>query len=419
MRTQIAEQNVINHFNFECFFNRFNFFNLFLTKLCGISLLFIMASYSNANIQTSKTDNQNHEIFIEFQPGVYSQPKNSHIQPILKKINQNPHYQILLVGLSQSAGTFATYALARTRAEVVKKMLVNNGIEPARINISSEYENFKVPEDLIHGVIAYISPDSESINRQSTLKFTKTGFVPFLAGVYDQPAINQPNNIAKSLLLLPKSAKLKLVGISQSKNNLATKPLALMRAETVANQLINAGIDPSRIELDTKVTNNITDNYLIHGVDIFITNSKTKTNKPLSKDQIQQINSATKNNQAKQANTKEKNRVAYSNSLQAEPKTTTNKSLCAEFEIQKGSLKENIQREITDCGYQMGQWKFGTDEEYIDWLIPIAYKIRIEKGIFGVLKKIETNYQIRAHIHQLDKSIDFLPSINRAKAQGQ
>ena len=91
--------------------------------------------------------------------------------------------------------------------------------------------------------------------------------------------------------------------------------------------------------------------------------------------------------------------------------------LCSELTIKKGSLKTNIQREIADCGYLMGDWNFGTDQELIDWLIPIPYSVKVEKGIFGVLNLIEENYQIRAHVHQLDKSIDFLASIKHDREQ--
>ena len=65
----------------------------------------------------------------------------------------------------------------------------------------------------------------------------------------------------------------------------------------------------------------------------------------------------------------------------------------------------------------MGEWNFGTDEEYIDWVIPVSYRVNVDEGIFGILNIIETNYQIRAHVHQLDRSIDFLPSIKYERGQ--
>jgi hypothetical protein len=128
----------------------------------------------------------------------------------------------------------------------------------------------------------------------------------------------------------------------------------------------------------------------------------------------------------KRLNSPNKNTIATNQSketLEKSPKQDSenppanhNKS-CTQLNIQTGSLKKNIQREIADCGYLIGEWSFGTEEEYIDWIIPVAYKTNVEEGIFGILNSIEKNYQIRAHVHQLDRSIDFLPSIQYEKGQ--
>ena len=61
----------------------------------------------------------------------------------------------------------------------------------------------------------------------------------------------------------------------------------------------------------------------------------------------------------------------------------------------------------------MGHWKFGSIDELIDWHVPTAYSTKVDNGVVGVLQLIERNYQIRAHIHQLDKSIDFFPSVQQ------
>ena len=89
--------------------------------------------------------------------------------------------------------------------------------------------------------------------------------------------------------------------------------------------------------------------------------------------------------------------------------------LCDQVIMKEGSLKTNLEREIGDCGYVMGDWKFSSKTELIDWNIPISYSVIIEDGIFGILSLVEKNYQIRAHIHQLDKSIDFLSSVRHRR----
>lgn len=84
---------------------------------------------------------------------------------------------------------------------------------------------------------------------------------------------------------------------------------------------------------------------------------------------------------------------------------------CAKVTFTKGSLADNIKREIGHCGYVMGNWGFGSKDDLIDWDIPFQYSTYVDDEIIGLLELVESNYEIRAHIHKLDKSIDFLPSI--------
>jgi hypothetical protein len=155
--------------------------------------------------------------------------------------------------------------------------------------------------------------------------------------------------------------------------------------------------------------------YLTHGVHIFVTSNKTKDTQHEPLDTVlERLNSSNTNTIATNQN-KETHKQSPQQDKQ-DPTANHNKS-CTQLNIQTGSLKKNIQREIADCGYLIGEWSFGTEEEYIDWIIPVAYKTNVEKGIFGILNSLEKNYQIRAHVHQLDRSIDFLPSIQYEKGQ--
>jgi flagellum-specific peptidoglycan hydrolase FlgJ len=150
-------------------------------------------------------------------------------------------------------------------------------------------------------------------------------------------------------------------------------------------------------------------------VHIFVNsnNSKDTQHEPLDTE-LERLNSSNKN-----TNTSNQSKKIHKQSPEQDkqdPLPDANQS-CTQLNIQTGSLKKNIQREIADCGYLIGEWSFGSEEEYIDWIIPVAYKVNVKEGIFGILNSLEKNYQIRAHVHQLDRSIDFLPSIQYEKGQ--
>ena len=388
-------------------------------KITTISFLSLIAFSSDANWTDFSQPNQSAiNYFIEFQPGIYNQPIDTNIEKLLSDIKHLSTHQINIVGISQSASSLATYDLALLRAKTIKKQLVRQGIYADRIIVSGEDENFVMPDEILHGVFVTSSEnmlETEALLKTNPAEQNKAAFIEFPSGVYDNPMPNQLNRTIQSLLSLPQDQTLRLVGISQSKTNLATQPLALQRAQTVADQLIAAGFKATRIKLDSEVTNNVQDMYLTHGVHIFVTSNKTKDTQHEPLDTVlERLNSSNTNtiatNQSKEI-------------LEQSPKQDSENALpnanqsCTQLNIQTGSLKKNIQREIADCGYLIGEWSFGTEEEYIDWIIPVAYKTNVEKGIFGILNSLEKNYQIRAHVHQLDRSIDFLPSIQYEKGQ--
>jgi len=388
-------------------------------KITTISFLSLIAFSSDANWTDFSHPNQSTiNYFIEFQPGIYNQPKDTNIEKLLSEIKHLSTHEINIVGISQSASSLATYDLALLRAKTIKKQLVRQGIAADRIIVSGEDENFVMPDEILHGVFVTSSENksnTEAILKTKPAEQNKAGFIEFPSGVYDNPMPNQLNRTIQSLLSLPQDQTLRLIGISQSKTNLATQPLALQRAQNVADQLIAAGIEDSRIKLDTEITNNIQDMYLTHGVHIIAISNQPKDPKNGPLDTVlDQLNSFNKNTTATSQNKETLKQNPKQDSKN--PPANHNKS-CTQLNIQTGSLKKNIQREIADCGYLIGEWSFGTEEEYIDWIIPVAYRVNVEEGIFGILNSIEKNYQIRAHVHQLDRSIDFLPSIQYEKGQ--
>lgn len=387
-----------------------------ITTICFLSLI---AFPSNANWTNFSQPNQSTiNYFIEFKPGIYNQPQDTNIEKLLSEIKHLSTHQINIVGISQSVTSLATHKLALLRANTVKKQLVRQGIDSDRIVISGEHENFVMADEILHGV--FVTSSENRYNTEELLQITpeqknKTAFIEFPVGVYDNPMPNQFDRKIQSLLSLPQNQTLQLIGTSQSTTNLATQSLALQRAQAVADRLIAAGIKSSRIKLDTEVTNNVQDMYLTHGVHIFAISKQSKNpqHEPLDT-VLERLSSPNKNTIATSQSKEIPQQSAQQHS--ESPPANHNKS-CTQLNIQTGSLKKNIQREIADCGYLIGEWGFGTEEEYIDWIIPVAYKLNVEKGIFGILKIIEKNYQIRAHVHQLDRSIDFLPSIQYEKGQ--
>jgi len=388
-------------------------------KITTISFLSLIAFSSDANWTDFSQPNQSAiNYFIEFQPGIYNQPIDTNIEKLLSDIKHLSTHQINIVGISQSASSLATYDLALLRAKTIKKQLVRQGIYADRIIVTGEDENFVMPDEILHGVFVTSSEnmlETEALLTTNPAEQNKAAFIEFPSGVYDNPMPNQLNRTIQSLLSLPQDQTLQLVGISQSKTNLATQSLALQRAQTVAEQLIAAGFKATRIKLDSKVTNNVQDMYLTHGVHIFVTSNKSKDTQHEPLDTVlERLNSSNTNTIATNQN-KETHKQSPQQDKQ-DPTANHNKS-CTQLNIQTGSLKKNIQREIADCGYLIGEWSFGTEEEYIDWIIPVAYKTNVKEGIFGILNSLEKNYQIRAHVHQLDRSIDFLPSIQYEKGQ--
>ena len=277
------------------------------------------------------------------------------------------------------------------------------------------------------------STDKIAIGNTTFLKFIK-----FDLAEYQHEKSGEIEAVVHQLKLIPQDTPIRLIGHSQSRTSLATESLAFSRAKVVEKKLIEHGITAERIQLDTEIVNFKEQGDLSHGVLLLAIpseetgNHKLATiNKSAGNQTIEQIApQAVDQRTATRESTQTVEQVA---SAIPYPKTTTNVepagnlSLnssanidpCAQVVIHTGSLKANLEREIGDCGYVMGDWKFGSSSELIDWEIPIGYSLSVDDGIFGVLSLIEHNYQIRAHVHQLDRSIDFLASVRHRRDRNQ
>jgi outer membrane protein OmpA-like peptidoglycan-associated protein len=406
-------------------------------------IFFSTLSLASAEKLVTSPESSTSDFFIEFKPGDYQNPITSSIDELSRQLNiKYANHYITLVGKSESISSLASQKLALNRAKIIKKLLVKKGYKADQIMVDGNYENFKDKDKLQHGVAVLFSQKAQLEKtlksnglrtKQLNSELTRITFIEFSPSEYKQTASGEIQRLLKQLRQYPKTTNIKVVGISQSKTNLATKNLALIRARTVARSLISGGISARRLILDGKITNQVKSEYLTHGAYIYVYPNEHSINKVVKIKQktteYQTHNTViTATSQNKQqnidpidnTNNSETKLTSKSRTISKKPSASMpsiSTDLCSELTIKKGSLKTNIQREIADCGYLMGDWNFGTDEELIDWLIPIPYSVKVEKGIFGVLNLIEENYQIRAHVHQLDKSIDFLASIKYDRGQ--
>ena len=82
-------------------------------------------------------------------------------------------------------------------------------------------------------------------------------------------------------------------------------------------------------------------------------------------------------------------------------------ALCNEVRIVPGSLRQNIDRELFECGYKLGEWRLGGDGYIDDWVITEAYTLTVGSGIRGVLRAIRNQYHIDSQIRPIAGRVDF------------
>jgi hypothetical protein len=256
---------------------------------------------------------------------------------------------------------------------------------------------------------------SQSLSAQSGKgDFRHIGLVAFDTGEYRHAKAGEVENLLSQLQLLPDNTSIMLEGHSHSRGSRATQQLAAIRATSLRDRLVNAGVREELISLDFDVRNSISKGQLVHGVSIYVlppSEDVFPNSIAQSKDSSEQAGGVSEysfiGTQLSKAKTISPSTEAANSEIILQP----NDENCADVIINTGSLGANLEREIAECGYVMGYWKFGSEDELIDWNVSRAYRTTVDKGIIGVLQLIERNYQIRAHIHQLDKSIDFFPSV--------
>jgi len=271
---------------------------------------------------------------------------------------------------------------------------------------------------LLLTLLLYLASSSQSLSAQSQhsqIHFQPLGFVSFDTGEYRHAKTGEIENLLSQLQLFPDNTSIILEGHSHSRGSRANDRLAAIRANAVRDRLVNVGVRSELISLRFDVRNFILQGRLLHGVSVYVlppletkfSNATVQSKKPLTVQTGSTLKNPFSGAQLSTANSTSPSKDNATREIVLQP----NSKNCTEVVINIGSLQVNLEREIAECGYVMGRWKFGTEDELIDWDIPVAYSTTVDNGIIGLLQLVERNYQIRAHIHQLDKSIDFFPSI--------
>lgn len=248
----------------------------------------------------------------------------------------------------------------------------------------------------------------------------KIGFVAFEVGKYQRPPKTNTDIIVTQLQTLPKDARIILTGHSHSRKQLASDHLAQIRATTLKDILVSKGINSQRILVQTDAVNQRQQGKLLHGVTVY---ALLEVPKPLAKEDLElaledkPLPTTQPSTETTDTNSQLDKHIPLPSAPTLAPVATTQDTTlpaCGKVTFQPGSLRANIERAINHCGYVMGRWVFGTGNTLQDWDVPLGFHTQIEQELPGLLTFIEHNYHIRAHVHKLDSSIDFLPSINQA-----
>ena len=265
----------------------------------------------------------------------------------------------------------------------------------------------------------------------------EVGFIAFEVSDHKNPSNMAVRQIAELLSSFPDDVQILLSGHPYTRDILMSENLSQLRANTLKQKLVAEGINPLNIITQTAKVKPDQEGKVLHGVAVFI--RRAGTSAPAIKETLDDSEDQDKDAPNRHSFTEEslqtqqpesKESKASEKQYQAITKITANAAAnfehiktpnfeasktfnCKEMQFKPGSLRANIEREINDCGYVMGRWVFGTENTLLDWYVPLAFQAQAAKGLPDLLTFIEQNYQIRAHVHQLDYSIDFLPSINQ------
>lgn len=80
---------------------------------------------------------------------------------------------------------------------------------------------------------------------------------------------------------------------------------------------------------------------------------------------------------------------------------------CTVLTVKTGSLRSNIARIVSECGYVMGEWRFVEGSRVQDWVVSNPYRVRVEAGIWGFIDLLADYYGIRSVLRERASIIDF------------
>ena len=92
----------------------------------------------------------------------------------------------------------------------------------------------------------------------------------------------------------------------------------------------------------------------------------------------------------------------------AAPQAPVSADACGTVSIEPGSLRENIARELLECGYQLGEWRLGSDGYIDDWVISETYELTVANGVRGLLQALADQYGLGSELRPVAQRVDFM-----------
>lgn len=208
-------------------------------------------------------------------------------------------------------------------------------------------------------------------------------FVPFGIAEFHRPKAEAVAAIARAAEQRGEDLHWSLLGHSHSRAAWATRDQARRRAEVVRTALMEAGVAPERISIRAQASNrNAAAAALRHGVDVTVLAGVSKT--------------ASYGDAA----CRRWDPPSGAGDIGRSPAPAAN------FSVQPGSLRRNIERLLRHFGLRMGNWGLSDGEYEYDWEIRHGYDIPAYAPD-EALSALLGSYGIQPTLNLRDNSVDF------------
>jgi len=190
--------------------------------------------------------------------------------------------------------------------------------------------------------------------------------------------------------------RIDIVGHSRSRTDLATERLAMKRAKIVRQALVNNGISPSVIHLNTDVRNYQTRVGAHPGAVVTLTQLSSASVQADTHKSVQAVVPVVDDKPIIEEVIEE---VIEEIIIQTDPVYV--------LHVEQGSLKANIIRILDEHHYSLGQWSF--DEPGMTWDKSVAndFYYPLMGGLPEILSVIHRLYRVQAMINTVDRTVDF------------